>query len=82
MSSPTVRISDAARTVLRELAAKDGASMQAVLEKAIEHYRRQRFLEATNAAYAALRHDPERWREELEERAAWEATLADGLEDE
>ncbi len=55
--------------------------MQAVLEKAIEHYRRQRFLDATNAAFAALRNDPERWREELEEREAWDATLADGLED-
>jgi predicted transcriptional regulator len=81
MPSSTVRISDAARTVLRELSAEDGASMQAVLEKAIEHYRRQRFLDATNAAFAALRNDPERWREELEEREAWDATLADGLED-
>ena len=46
-----------------------------------EAYRRRRMLEQTNAAYAALRADPQRWAEELEERAAWDATLADGMAD-
>ena len=34
-----------------------------------------------NAHYAALRADPELWKEELEERAIWERASNDGLED-
>jgi hypothetical protein len=40
---------------------------------------RQRLLEATNAAYAALRENPSEWEEELAERRLWENTLLDGL---
>lgn len=39
-------------------------------------------LDETADAYAGLRSDPERWQEELDERAEWDTTLADGLEDE
>ena len=53
--------------------------MQAVLDKAIERYRRERFLHAANADFAALRRDAKAWKEELRERALWEHTLADGL---
>ncbi len=80
MASATVRISERARDHLRVLAAEEGETMQAVLEKAVEHYRRQRFFDQLDAAYAALRADPEAWREELEERQLWEATLEDGLD--
>ncbi len=52
------------------------------MERAIEQYRRQRFLEELNAGFAALRNDPEAWKEELEEREEWDRTLADGLGDE
>lgn len=55
--------------------------MQAVLEAALEHYRRQQLLAATNAAYAALRADPAQWAELERERAAWDQTIADGLAD-
>lgn len=81
MESKTVRVSQQTRAVLRELAADTGEPMQRVLADAVEAYRRNRILELTDAAYAALRADPEAWNEELEERAAWDATLADGLED-
>ncbi len=37
-------------------------------------------LEETNRAYAALRADPNAWKEERRERALWEGTLADGFE--
>jgi hypothetical protein len=53
--------------------------MQAVLERAIDYYRRQQLFDEADAAYAALRSDPEGWQEELEERKLWEATLADDL---
>jgi predicted transcriptional regulator len=80
MPSTTVRISAKARDTLRELAARSGEPMQAVLEKAIEHYHRQRFFDELDAAYTALRNDPEAWQAELEERALWETTLQDGLD--
>jgi len=82
MTSTTVRISPAAHDALRELATRTGEPMQMVLTKAIEHYRRQRFLDELDAAFAALREDPEGWAAELAEREAWDATLADGLDDE
>ncbi len=80
--SATVRISDPARRALRDLARSTGEPMSAVLDKAIECYRRQRFLEETNAGFAALRADEEAWEHELRERRIWEATLADDLEPE
>jgi len=79
MSTLTVRISDTSRNVLRELAAQKGASMQTLLDKAIEAYRRQLFLEEINKAYAALREDPKAWSQVEKDRAAWDATLKDGL---
>jgi hypothetical protein len=53
--------------------------MQAVLDKAVEAYRRKLFLEEVNQAYAELREDQEAWEELESERAAWDSTLADGL---
>lgn len=82
MASATVRIRASALESLRQLSAEMAEPMSAVLEKAIEAYRRQRFFDQLNAEYAALRADPEAWREELEERRLWEATLMDGLEPE
>ena len=55
--------------------------MGAVLEKAIERYRREKFLEDVNASYAALKAHPRKWRAEIAERALWENTLGDGLDE-
>lgn len=82
MPSATVRISETARETLRDLAARTGESMQEILERAVEEYRRRRFLEEVNAGFAALRNDPKAWQEELAEREEWDRTLADGLSDE
>ncbi|HEX5717587.1 MAG TPA: toxin-antitoxin system protein [Thermoanaerobaculia bacterium] len=79
MGHAMVRISEQAHQTLREMARTEHDSMQAVLEKAVEEYRRRRFLEDVNAAYLALREDPEAWKELEEERSAWDATLMDGL---
>jgi predicted transcriptional regulator len=76
----TVTIGNTFYKILAELSASSGKSIQAVLEQAIEQYRRQQFLEAANQAYIALRNNPEAWQEELEERLAWDVTLEDGLE--
>lgn len=80
MTTTTIRVSRRTRDALREMTETSGHSMQEVLEKALELYRRQQLLEATNAAYAALRADPDKWNDLEAEREAWDATLADGLE--
>ncbi len=56
--------------------------MQAVLEDAIEQYRRQRFIAEVNAGYARVRDDPQAWGDILDERKSWEGTVGDGLGDE
>jgi hypothetical protein len=81
MSSNTVRIRKETQNILRVLAKNEGKSMQTILDLAVEGYRRQRFLQEANAAYAALRKNPKAWRAELAERREWDATLADGQKD-
>ncbi|MGH2351621.1 MAG: toxin-antitoxin system protein [Chloroflexota bacterium] len=67
---------------LRSLADEDSLSIQEVLDRAVEWYRRHVFLEKANEEYARLRADPQAWEEELAERRLLEGTLMDGLEDE
>jgi predicted DNA-binding protein len=81
VSTSNVRISAEGREILRELARKEKRPMAAVLEKAIERYRRQKFLEEANASYAALRANRKEWEEETAERELWDRANADGLED-
>ena len=76
-----MRISPGAHKLLGELAEKSGESMQAVLDKALEAYRRTCFLEGLAAEFAALRADPAAWAEELAERAIWDRAMMDDLED-
>jgi len=78
--SPNVRISVHTHAVLRQLAKEEDQPMQAVLDKAVERYRRETFLRAANADYAALRRDPKAWKSELRERKLWDQTVVDGLD--
>ncbi len=78
MRQAMVRITGHTHQALREMAQAEHQSMQSVLKKAVEEYRRRRFLEDVNAGYAALRNDPEAWQEIQAERAEWE-TMSDGL---
>jgi hypothetical protein len=66
----TVRIKEETRAALREQAKEANEPMQEILARAVESYRRQRFLEQANVAYAALRTDP----------VAWDVALGDGSE--
>jgi len=81
MPSANVRISRDAHAVLRQLAHQEGLSLQALLDRAVENYRRRLFLEKANAAYTTLRADKAQWDEELAERGEWDATLTDGLDE-
>jgi predicted DNA-binding protein len=81
MASTTVRVSEHTHELLHKLAAATGEPLQKVLERAVENYRREQFYAEFNTAYERLRADPVAWEEELAERAEWDATLADGLDD-
>ena len=73
--NPNIRISPHAKATLRELAKREGKPMQAVLDEAVEHYRREKLLVAANAAYAQLRANRESWEQELAERHQWDAAV-------
>ena len=80
--SVTVRISPETREIVQRIARESNESMQSVIAKAVEEYKRYLLIERTNEAFAALRLQPRQWAEELEERHLWNATLNDDLEEE
>ena len=80
--SKLVRISDEAFLKLNFIAKKTGTSKQDVLDEALENWERDILLKQANEAYAALKKNDALWKEEQKERALWDATLSDGLEDE
>ena len=80
MSTMTVRVHENTHHALKELARQTGEAMADILAKAIDQYRRQRFLQGLGEDFAALRHQPEAWQEELRERQVWDATLGDDLD--
>lgn len=79
-NSGLVRISIKAKETLETLAKKSGEPMLAVMDRAIEEYRRRVFLEETNRAYAKLRADEKASKEFDRELSEWDATLMDGLD--
>ena len=79
MPDLTISLSKTAHDTLTKLAETSGETMQAVLDKAIENYRRYVFLVQANQAFAALRQNEELWQEELAERGLWDQTMADGV---
>lgn len=81
MATTTVRISEQTHQVLGRLAKQEGISMQAVIEKALDMYRRRQFLQDLNNAYASLKNDEEAWKSVQHECSLWDATLGDGLDD-
>ena len=81
MSELTVKISKSSHDALLQLAETSGESMQTILERAIENYRRTKFLIEANQAFEKLRQNEELWQDELKERQEWDQTIADGLEE-
>jgi hypothetical protein len=79
MATGNVRAHQPTVEKLRRLRAQTGEATADLLAEAVDLLERERFLDAANAAFAELRTDPERWREELRERSLWEGTLADDL---
>ncbi len=78
----TMRIDSDIHQMLKDSARREGVTMQEILRRALETYRRRLVLKETNAAYAILHKDPKArsaWKRELEELAG---TLGDGLDGE
>ncbi len=50
-------------------------------DKDLEKAQREKIFKEADKAYAALQKDPIAWQEELKERALWDATLLDGLDE-
>ena len=80
MSSVNVRVSSQSYQLLKSLAEDFDQSMQSVIDEALENLRRRKVLEATDAAFSALKANKKAWKEGLRERRMWEKTLSDGVE--
>jgi hypothetical protein len=80
MAADTVVIQPQTHAKLRELVESEGRGETEILDAAIDAYYRRKLLESMNAGYARLRADPQAWAEELAERALWDQTLTDGVE--
>lgn len=77
--SLNVVISEKSSQTVTRISERCGLSISKVLDEAIENYRRQKFLEETDRAFAALKTDADAWRTEQTERDLWEQTLTDGV---
>lgn len=76
-----ISISEATHKTLLTLVESSGDTLQSILDKAIENYRRSLFLAEANEAFFALRQNEKLWQEEVTEREAWEQTLGDGVQE-
>lgn len=74
---PVARLSPHDHQRLQRLAEQTGKTQGDVLRCALDVFEREYFLEALDAGFARLRSDPKAWADELEERAAWDATNTD-----
>lgn len=81
MPTTMIRVEQATHKKLRALASRTGETMPQLVAAAVEEFERKLFWEQVSQEFTSLREDPRSWKHELEERAAWDATLSDGLED-
>ena len=80
--SKMLRMDEKDYAKLDNLSKTTGISKQKLLSVVIEKAVREKFMEEANKAYRKVRSNKKAWQEELKERAEWDVTLMDGLEDE
>lgn len=80
-SGALVRINPTDKSLLQELANKEGESMPRILHKAIELYRRECFLKEVNAGYDRLNADTSSRGVDIGERKVWVAAGDECLEE-
>jgi hypothetical protein len=73
----TVRIAAATHRTLAALAKTRHLTLQDALTEAVDVYERHLFLAGVAEDFARLRADEPGWAGEVEERRAWDETLAD-----
>ena len=74
-----VRVNKQTHYQLGKLANEIGVSMQVMIDRAVELYRRQCFLDGLNADFECLKERGSEWDDEKAEREIWDSTLCDGL---
>lgn len=80
MTSNIVRINPGSKELLMGFAEVQRVSLPVMLDRVIEHYRRENLFEQANAAYARLRQDPKAWQSYKRDLELWDATLMDGFD--
>jgi hypothetical protein len=75
-----INMSETTHHTLLNLANSSGDTIQEILDKAIENYRRQLFLTQANESFLTLRNNETLWQEEIAEREVWDQALADGID--
>ncbi len=75
----TVRISTSTRNKLKEIADQENTTLLSVLERAVELYRRQQFLQDVNEAYQTLQQNEKELAELESVYQEFDTTLSDGL---
>lgn len=80
-ATTTVRVTETTRDLLRELADRQGASIPAVLDELVAKAHEDALLDAMTEDFARLGTESAAVSDYEAEARAWEATLADGLED-
>lgn len=78
--STTIRVSETAHSLAKELAKRSKTSMNAVIELALQEHRRRLFWAQARRELEQLRSDPSAWQAEQEEVAVWDASIGDGLD--
>lgn len=81
MSDIKISINESTHDQLLKLAEASGETIQAVLDKAVDNYRRHIFLTQANQGFVALKANKLLWEEEITERQAWDVAIADGVDD-
>ncbi len=81
MVSVSIRISEETHQRLQALSQSEHRPISRIAEQAVELYERERRWQEAEAAMARLRAKPEEYEDYLQEAAAWDTTLNDGLRD-
>jgi len=76
----TVRISKDVYNEVKSLAKLENHNMQRIIEQAVREYKKKKFFEDLNTSFAKLKANTNNWKDEIEERELWDATLTDRLE--
>jgi hypothetical protein len=79
MGTVMIRVDERVRDTAARLAREQNKTIAEVVSVAIEHARREHFWNRVDASYAAL--TPAELAEDAAERALWDRTLADGLDE-